>query len=675
MHDHRTPTALARLLPPRPVIFMLGAWIAGLLLFAAARLVFLFHFRLRLDGVPFSDLATAFYLGARFDTVVIAAALVPLVLVLPWVGRRMKTPGAVAIAYLAVVFGLLLLLLLADIRFYDEYDSHLNFNVLDYLSEGRTAWNLVLYHPAFWTTIAAWATILTAFTLFLVLLRRFVWTVPVRRSWINTSVYALLLIAACFLGMRGRLDLAPIDWGVAYFSRDPFVNQLPLNGAYTLGRTLTERDHDPRLIYRDPEDRWPFVDFSVALDTTQAMIGLPHEIWLEPDSSLKRLARQPTAPWGFQPNVVFVLMESFSGRNTGCVGSLRDLTPHFDSLARHGLLFRNFYATGTRTAYGIAGAVCSFPSLPGRAILKRYAASHPFITLSELLHGRGYFNAFLYGGDLVFDNMAGFLKSKDYRLILGEEDLGSDSSFSKWGIPDHILFDRAVRLADTLPRPFQLSILTLSNHTPFDLPDSSVRRYFSNDRMSRIYNAQLYADHAIGRFMATFDSLPVFDSTIFVFTADHALWDLAHYMLDPANTHIPLLIYAPRLLGDSGRVITTFGGQCDLLPTLMGLLGSDYIHESWGRDLLKLPSDDPGFAIFHHAQRLGYLDPDAFFMEILDHHTSFFATDRLYEKDADITATAPALLDHHRTRLHYYLQTAELLALPVEIRQEVSGNR
>ncbi len=675
MHDDHPTSGFAHLFPPRPVLFLFGAWLTGLGLFAVARLLFLLHFRARVADIPLPDLLTAFYIGARFDTIVIAATLAPLALILPWLDRRMRSPGPFVLGYLTFVFGVILLLLLADIRFFDEYDSHLNFNVLDYLSEGRTAWNLVLFDPNFWTYIALWAAVMTGFLLCLILLRRRLRAIPLRRSWLNTGIYTLLLVAGCVLGMRGRLDLAPIDWGVAYFNRDHFVNQLALNGTYTLGRTLTERDHDPRLIYRPPEERWPFVDFGVALDTTRAMIGLPHETWLEPDSSLKRLARQPSASWGFQPNIVLVLMESFSGRFTGCVGSDLGLTPHFDSLARLGLLFRNFYATGTRTAYGIAGTICSFPSMPGRAILKRYGADHPFITLSELLHGRGYFSAFIYGGDLVFDNMAGFLQTKNYRLILGEEDFPGAESFSKWGIPDHLLFREAVGLTDSLPRPFQLSILTLSNHTPFDLPDSSVRRFFSDDRTSRVYNAQVYADWALGRFMAQFDSLPVFDSTIFVFTGDHALWDIARYPLDPANTHIPLLIYAPRLLGDSGRIITTYAGQCDLLPTLMGLLGGDYIHESWGRDILKVPADDSGFAIFHHSQAIGYLNPDAYLMELLDQRTVLMATDRLYQPDGDITATAPTLLDHHRTRLHYFLQTAELLALPEEIRQEVSGTR
>jgi len=43
--------------------------------------------------------------------------------------------------------------------------------------------------------------------------------------------------------------------------------------------------------------------------------------------------------------------------------------------------------------------------------------------------------------------------------------------------------------------------------------------------------------------------LPVFDSTIFIFTADHVAHQSGRYPLSPEKFHIPLLLYSPRLLG------------------------------------------------------------------------------------------------------------------------------
>ena len=33
------------------------------------------------------------------------------------------------------------------------------------------------------------------------------------------------------------------------------------------------------------------------------------------------------------------------------------------------------------------------------------------------------------------------------------------------------------------------------------------------------------------------------------------------------------------------------------MPTIVGLLGQPFVHQCWGRDLLSLPADDPGFGV------------------------------------------------------------------------------
>jgi phosphoglycerol transferase MdoB-like AlkP superfamily enzyme len=68
-------------------------------------------------------------------------------------------------------------------------------------------------------------------------------------------------------------------------------------------------------------------------------------------------------------------------------------------------------------------------------------------------------------------------------------------------------------------------------------------------------------------------------------------------LLDPLGFQIPMLIYAPKLIGDSAVIIRNEGGQIDVIPTLMGVLGSDYQHESWGRNLLQVSDSGIAFVI------------------------------------------------------------------------------
>ncbi|MEW5994312.1 MAG: LTA synthase family protein, partial [Candidatus Zixiibacteriota bacterium] len=411
--------------------------------------------------------------------------------------------------------------------------------------------------------------------------------------------------------------------------------------------------------------RFPFVPLKQALGEVQQLLHQEGDEWLEPTRSLRRRTHQPEPAYGFKPNVCVILMESWTAQHTGALGSPRRLTPHFDSLASHGILFANFYASGIRTNYGLGAVLCSFPSLPGRAVMKRYQAQHPFRSLSEILKDRGYVNAFAYGGDFAFDNMEGFFTQKEYDHFFGEAYFGVENGFSKWGVPDHVVFEKAASLIDSLPRPFQITILTLSNHEPFDLPDSSLRRYQDASETSRLFNCQLYADHAVGQFMRNMQALPVFDSTIFVFTADHARIGSGRYRGDARDFHVPLLIYAPALIGSEGRWIETFGSQVDIIPTLMGLLGGEYIHESWGRDLLRAPRSDPGFAPMNAYDRIASIDREYLYLETVGHEAFLYGNTASGDRIHDFQNERPEDFAFRRQRLRTYIQAAEQLSTPL----------
>ena len=437
-----------------------------------------------------------------------------------------------------------------------------------------------------------------------------------------------------------------------------------MNGVYTFGKALTEEGRDPRIVYLNESARYPFVPFATGLDSVRSWLQGPNEDWLEPAKSLLRHVSQSPVPRDFRPNVVVVLMESWSGRNTGALGSTLGITPEFDSLAAHGMLFTNFYANGTRTNYGMPAVLCGFPALPGRSIMVRYNAAHPFVSLSEILHDRGYYNAFAYGGDLAFDNLEGFFRNKKFDRFFGDDDFGKQNVFAKWGVPDHIVFHDVVHLIDSFPRPFQLTVLTLSNHEPFDLPDSSVQIYKDGSDNSKVLNSHRYADFALGKFMQEFRTRPFFDSTIFVFTADHAKYGAGKVDPDPLDFRVPLLIYGPKLIGSEPRRIATTAGQIDILPTLMGLIGGSYVHGSWGRDILEVPSHDSGYAIVNIMGTLGIVSGGYLYGETLGSEPFLYSLDELKTRVHDIKADHPALTAQLQRHLRIFCQIADQLSTP-----------
>jgi hypothetical protein len=639
-------------------------YLIGVALFGLYRLLFFIQNHNRYVGASTWDISRAFLVGWRFDQVVILFVALPLLLILPWVSLRFRWVSAIMASFLTLAFTLLTLALLADIRFFKYYGSHLNYQAAMYLNEGSTTWHLILSEPMFYPFIAV--TIALGAGLFLLWRRlfRFAASLPRRTGWSGRILWFLLCFALSFLGIRGRVSMAPIDWGNAYFSHNLAVNQLALNGVYTFGKAFTEEGRDPRIVYLPETARFPFVPFASGLDSLQTWLHGPNEDWMEPGKSLLRHVTQTPLRHDFRPNVVVVLMESWSGRNTGSLGATTNLTPEFDSLAAHGLLFTNFYANGTRTNYGMPAVLCGFPALPGRSIMVRYNAAHPFVCLSEILHDRGYFNAFAYGGDLAFDNLEGFFRNKKFDRFLGDDDFGKENVFAKWGVPDHIVFHDLVHKIDSFPRPFQVTALTLSNHEPFDLPDSSVQVFKDKSENSKILNAQRYADFALGKFLAEFRTRPVFDSTIFVFTADHAKWGAGKIDPDPLDFHVPLLVYSPKLLGSDPQRIQTVAGQVDILPTLMDLLGGSYIHASWGRDVLGVPRGDSGYAIVNVMNTLGIISDGYLYSETLGAEPFLYPLDELQTRVHDVKSAHSELVARLQRKLRTYVQIADQMTIP-----------
>ena len=71
--------------------------------------------------------------------------------------------------------------------------------------------------------------------------------------------------------------------------------------------------------------------------------------------------------------------------------------------------------------------------------------------------------------------------------------------------------------------------------------------------------------------------------------------------LDLDDYHVPLLLYYP---GDTRPCGKTYSYCCQssrCLPTSLGLLGIRTANQAWGRDLFRLDSSDPGWAVLKPA--------------------------------------------------------------------------
>lgn len=582
------------------VRFIAGLYLLLVTLFAALRLVLLVRNTNLAEGVATGELLKSFLVGARFDLAVASYLLIPLFLLL--VGLSQRWRGRIVFGF-GVLTASLLLLGISEAEFYGEFESRYNALVYEYLSHpqivGEMIWEgyPVVRYTLIWLLLAACWGIGLWF-----LARRHLRPVPLAatpRQSLLRIMGTTLTLAAMVVVLRGGISGEPLRWGDAFFSESTFANHLALNGLFTLGRSGWDKIYSKQAFWAKslPADE--------ALATSRAMLALPGETSLA-DENHPLLRAEPQAALlgnGRPLNVVVILMESFSARFVGALGADRPLTPEFDRLAEGGILFERAFSNGTHTHQGVYATLTSFPNLPGyEYLMKMMEANQEFSGLPTLLNRYGYESVFLYNGLLSWDNKEGFLRQHGIDHFVGTDDY-VDPTFVDpvWGVSDYDVYARANQEFRGLAAqgPFFGSILTLSNHAPFNLPEPlPFERIRSDDGYEGRYNGMRYADWALGEFFRMAEKEDYFKDTLFVVTGDHGFGYPP--MITPmalGRFHVPLLFYAPGLLDEPGLRRRTVASQVDIGPSVLGLLGMNAPHQGWGRNLFSPTLQDEGFAV------------------------------------------------------------------------------
>ncbi len=657
-----TKSNIGNILPPKALVWLI-LFIAGAIFFAFFRFLFLMTHLTLVESVFIKDIFLSFWIGFRFDAVILSIIILPLFLISlpPFIKFSDKLIQKITAIILSIIFGLIFLLCVADLKFFDNFGSRLNYWAIEYIEFPKMFLYTIVTAGSFWILISLWAILVIIFFIIVKLIFKRFGTPDRKHGRFLTMVTYLLLIILLAFGIRGRTGIKPLEWGEAYFSENHFINQMSLNSIYTLAHSIYEELGDGKGLFERVDRRFEFYDNNDAYQVVTEMLGIKQNESDRPFSLQKIVAG--AGRFGFHPNIILIIMESWSADMIGALGGGYNISPAFDSLCRHGILFDNFYANGIRTNHGLAATLCSFPSLPGRSIMKRYSASYPFRSLAEVLSDYDYMSAFGYGGDIQFDNMKGFFNAVGYRRFYAEDDFDNAEQLSKWGIPDHIVFDGLSNEMTGLPRPFHLAVMTLSFHDPYLIPeDDRFKIYNDSVEHSNILNCFYYSDWAIGQFMNKMRTSSVFDSTIFIFTADHVAHQSARYPLSPEKFHIPLLLYSPALLGDSGRIVSVTGSQVDIVPTITGLLGLKTSVNSWGRDLLALNSADSGFAVIVASERLGLIEGSSFLFHWVGVSKQLFSLNDEPYLENNIIDRFPEKARRMEKRLNSYIQLANWLS-------------
>lgn len=586
--------------------FMLLAMLALMLLFSLARTALYWHNVELASSLSRAEVLSSFGIGLRFDLMVTSILCLPLLAGFLW-------PSSAAlrkylVVWLAGASSLAIFFCITELDFYREFHQRLNSLVFEYIRQDpKTVLSMLWNGYPLFRYLLLWL-------LLSWLMYRFYWLLdhlscvlvqrmakPRQAPPVLRVLVCVAVMLALVLGARGTLRSGPpLRWGDAFHSRNLFANHLGLNGIFTLYKAAASGNR------KTDKSFWlKAMPLEKATAITRELLLTPQDTWAG-DGTLPLLRTHasnthPARNGAGKPNVVVILIESFSGVFTGALGNDLGITPEFDRLARQGLLFTRFFSNGTHTHQGMFATLACFPNLPGyEYLMQQQEGLHHFSGLPLLLHREGYQDIYLYNGSFSWDNQEGFFRNQGMTRFIGRDDF-VDPVFVNptWGVSDQDMFERAADELQKLPKdkPFFAVLQTLSNHTPYALPDPlPVQPVSGQGQLDEHLTAMRYTDWALGQFFRRIEKEPWYANTLFVVLGDHGFGVSKQLTdIDLLRFHVPLLLIGPQVRETFGATIDRVAAQNDVAPTVMGLIGESFTHQCWGRDVLSVA--DPGFAL------------------------------------------------------------------------------
>ena len=455
---------------------------------------------------------------------------------------------------------LLALIFVADTVLYSFWEFKLDGTVFNYISQPGGALQSVspLYAAG---VVAAFA--ITAAALWVVYDRfRPKKTLPRERRRVASSLLMLLCGGLLFLGIRGGVGRSTANVGMVYYSTEQFLNHAAVNPAFSLLSTLSAgKDYASECDFFEEEERARLFD---ALQFGGDDTGT--------DSLLTTR----------RPNIVMILMEGCGATFVESLGGEQGVTPCLNALANEGVLFTQCYANSFRTDRGTLCTLSGYPSFPDFSVMKQPRLSRRLPSIAASLVRAGYATEFLYGGDINFTKMKGYLSATGFETILGDTHFPLEVRRTHaWGVTDGIvldtLFNHVIAPAPDGKPKFTVC-LTLASHEPWAVP---FEKFPDNKRT----NAMAYLDDCIGRFVQRLRSTPEWSNTLLVLLPDHGIsYPEDITPPDPRRYHIPL-IWAGGSLVKPMRYEKVCN-QSDLAATLLAQLRLPHADFLFSRNVL-----------------------------------------------------------------------------------------
>lgn len=582
--------------------YLIKVHIVALILLTAIRIAFvIINFP---DNTPFiiTDILHALAIGIKFDNHGLSYIQI-LPIVVSATAAFFKTINFKKIInafriYYSIVISIVLFLSVSNIKYYSFFGWHINYEALGYLKFFDTTAGMLFQDSQNYPYLILAITICILFIIAIKKIAKQSADYQSENTTIKQRIIVnvpMIVLAAgiCFLGLRSSFQRYPLRVSFASFTDIPFYNRIGNCAIFNIYETYKQTKNDVDIVLINN------TDVDSALNFVKTELSISNADSLKP---LNRFTEsEVNRP---SPNVVLVLMESMTLRNLEYETNGIPLTPFMRSLRDSSLYFEHFYSAGIHTNNGIVASMYGYSPNFSKPCMNQ--PSDRYTGLPAELKRHGYQTYAFITGDPHFDNMNSFLRENNFDVIYSLADYPKGKIVNRFGVRDDYMFEYGTEKLQTInDNPFFAFFLTCSNHSPYSIPDKYVSRYDNADDQ-----AINYADDATKIFLENAIKTEWGKNTIFIFVADHGkprgenIYDMVYYY-----NRIPCYIYSKLLEGKTQK-FDKLGGQIDIFPTVMGLLGFDYTNNTLGVDLLK---QDRRYIHFVSDEHLGCADKEFFY--------------------------------------------------------------
>lgn len=274
------------------------------------------------------------------------------------------------------------------------------------------------------------------------------------------------------------------------------------------------------------------------VDCAARPVGPPTATLARDSNERLRASTETAASRAAKDNVVIIIVESLSSEYTGAGG----YAPFLEELADKGRAFPHHFANGRRSIDSLPSILLGVPRLTPATF--GCVASRRFESFASILREHGYRTLFFHGGRNGTGDFESFTRQIGFARYFGEDEYGDSSdSDGIWGIYDGPFLRFMARELASEREPFVAVVFTLSTHQPYKIPAEYADRFAKGTLP--IHQSLGYTDHALREFFSVAEKMPWSERTLFVITGDHTGPPAAPRRRLIDAYRVPLILYHP----------------------------------------------------------------------------------------------------------------------------------